>query len=204
MEFTQRRTIKALALLLLLAVIIQPIYTLLYQHAPDFNRQFLWKVEALIFVLMAAFAGAAMVTANKRYALGFSAIAFSTVLNVSQVGIGLLQFGPFRTAAQTYDKLGPVAFSVVALSFFLYNAAKVLLGLAAIVFGLAVKNDGKTVLGLLAVLAGAVALVTNALVMMFGIEGFVPRGLAGGSGVLATLTLALCLFRLNQNESAKV
>ena len=57
MEFTQKRTLKILAALLLLAAIIQPIYTLLYQMAPEMNRQILWRLEALIFVLMAAFAG---------------------------------------------------------------------------------------------------------------------------------------------------
>lgn len=201
MDVSQNHTIKTLALLLLLAVIIQPIYTLLYQSAPEVNRKILWSFEALVFVLMAAFAGAAMVTADKRYALGFSAIAFSTVLNITQVGIGLLQFGPFRAASQANEALGPVAFSVVALSFFLYNAAKVLLGLGAIVFGLAKKKDGKTILGGLAIIAGVVALVTNALVMMFGIQGFVPRSLAGSSGVVATFFLALCLFNLNDEAS---
>ena len=202
MEFTQNRTIKILAILLLLAAIIQPIYTLLYQQAPDVDRQILWRLEALIFVLMAAFAGAAMVQ-DKRYALGFAAIAFSTILNVTQVGIGLLQFGPFRAATQTYEALGPMAFSVVALSFFLYNAAKVLLGLAAIVFGLAKLKQGGTILGGLAVAAGAVALIANALVMMFGIQaGFIPRPLAGGSGVVATLFLAICLFTHSQNDKA--
>ncbi len=200
MEFTQNRTIKILAILLLLAAIIQPIYTLLYQQAPDIDRKILWRLEALIFVLMAAFAGAAMVQ-DKRYALGFAAIAFSTILNVTQVGIGLLQFGPFRAATQTYEALGPMAFSVVALSFFLYNAAKVLLGLAAIVFGLAKLKQGGTILGGLAVAAGAVALIANALVMMFGIQaGFIPRPLAGGSGVVATLFLAICLFTHSQND----
>ena len=200
MEFTQNRTIKILAILLLLAAIIQPIYTLLYQQAPDIDRKILWRLEALIFVLMAAFAGAAMVQ-DKRYALGFAAIAFSTILNVTQVGIGLLQFGPFRAATQTYEALGPMAFSVVALSFFLYNGAKVLLGLAAIVFGLAKLKQGGTILGGLAVAAGAVALIANALVMMFGIQaGFIPRPLAGGSGVVATLFLAICLFTHSQND----
>ena len=200
MEFTQNRTIKILAIRLLLAAIIQPIYTLLYQQAPDIDRKILWRLEALIFVLMAAFAGAAMVQ-DKRYALGFAAIAFSTILNVTQVGIGLLQFGPFRAATQTYEALGPMAFSVVALSFFLYNGAKVLLGLAAIVFGLAKLKQGGTILGGLAVAAGAVALIANALVMMFGIQaGFIPRPLAGGSGVVATLFLAICLFTHSQND----
>lgn len=200
MEFTQNRTIKITAILLLLAAITQPIYTVLYQYAPDVDRAFLWKFEALVFVLLSAFAGSALVMA-KRYSLGFSAIAFSAVLNVVQVGIGLVQFGPFRAAAKTIDGLDPVAFSVIALSFFLYNAAKLLLGLAAIVLGKAVMNDGGKLLGGLTVLVGVVAFIANALVMMFGLKGFVPSSLAGGSGVAATLFLAICLFSLSRIAS---
>ena len=204
MELTQKRTFKILAILVLLAAIIQPLYTLLFQQFPDVNRQILWRFEALIFVLMAAFAGAAMVQ-DKRYALGFAAIAFSTVLNVTQVGIGLLQFGPFRAATQTYEALGPVAFSVIALSFFLYNAAKALLGLAAIVFGMEKLKNGGTLLGALSLATGSVALITNALVMMFGIRALSIGTLqikmvAGASGVVATLFLALCLFTLKLED----
>ena len=131
MELSYRQTVKITALLLLLAAIIQPIYTYLYQYAPEVNRQFLWSFEGLLFVLLAAFAGSALVMA-KRYTLGFSAIAFSAVLNVLQVGVGLTQFGPFREAATANADLGGVAFSVVAFSFFGYNAAKILLGLSLI------------------------------------------------------------------------
>ena len=208
MEFTQNRTIKILAILLLLAAIIQPIYTLLYiQEVPAEDRRILWRLEALIFVLMAAYAGAAMVQEDKRYAVGFAAIAFSTVLNVPQVGMGLLQFGPFGQAAQTHEALGPVAKSVVALSFFLYNAAKVLLGLAAVKFGMAKLKQGGKVLGGLAVASGIVALITNALVMMFGIQALKIGTLeikmvAGASGVVATLFLAICLFGMDDKEDA--
>lgn len=200
MEFTTNRTIKITAILLFLAAITQPIYTALYMNAPDVDRAFIWKFEALVFVLLCAVAGAAMVMA-KRYALGFAAIAFASVLNVVQVGIGLLQFGPFRAATETYDELGPVAFSVVALSFFLYNAAKILLGLAAIVFGMSKMNDGAKALGGLTALVGIVALIANALVMMNGLRGFVPSPLAGGSGVVATLLVALCVFSLSKKDN---
>lgn len=202
MEFTQQRTVKITAVLVLLAAISQPIYTVLYKYAPEIDRLFLWKFEALIFVLLAAFGGAAMVM-TKRYALGFSAIAFSAVINLVQVGIGLTQFGPFRAATKTYEELGGVAFAVIALSFFLYNAAKILLGLAAIVFGKALMNDGKNLLGGITVLAGVAAFIANALVMMLGLKGFVPSSLAGGSGVVATLLLALCLFSLRGDDSSK-
>lgn len=199
MEFTQSRTIKIVAILLLLAAISQPIYTALYMGAPDFNRQFLWGLEGLLFVLLAAFAGSALVMA-KRYTLGFSAIAFSAVLNVVQVGVGLTQFGPFRAAAESNADLGDVASSVVAFSFFGYNAAKILLGLAAVVFGMAKVSEGNKVLGGAAVLVGAVAFVANTLVMMFGLQGLLPSPVAGGSGVLATLLLALCLFSVSSED----
>ena len=88
MDFTQSRTVKTVAILLLLAAISQPIYTLLYLAAPDVDRQILWGLEGLLFVLLAAFAGSALVGA-RRYTLGFSAIAFCAVLNVVQVGVGL-------------------------------------------------------------------------------------------------------------------
>ena len=199
MEFTQDRTVKIVAILLLLAAISQPIYTALYINAPEVNRQFIWGLEALAFVLLAAFAGSALVAA-KRYTLGFSAIAFCAVLNVVQVGVGLTQFGPFTAAAGANSDLGGIAGSVVAFSFFGYNAAKILLGLAAVVFGMAKMSEGGKLLGGLTVLVGAVALIANALVMMFGLKGFVPGPVAGGSGVVATLLLALCLFSLPSED----
>ena len=193
MELTQDRTVRILAILLLLTAISQPIYTALYLGAPEVDRQFLWGIEGFLFVLLAAFAGSALVMA-KRYTLGFSAIAFASVLNVVQVGIGLTQFQPFRTAAETNADLSGVAFSVLALSFFGYNAAKILLGLAAIDFGAGKMKDGNKLLGGVTVLVGAIAFVANTLVMMFGLEGFFPSPIAGASGVIATVLLAICLL----------
>lgn len=60
------------------------------------------------FTILTAFAGAAMVQA-KSYHVGWSAIAFSAVLNVVQVSIGLTLFGPFREAASQLEALGPLA-----------------------------------------------------------------------------------------------
>lgn len=199
MEFTQTRTVKIVAALLLLAAISQPVYTVLYLQAPEIDRTFLWGLEGLLFVLLATFAGSALVMA-KRYTLGFSAIAFSAVLNVVQVGVGLTQFGPFREAATANPEFGVVAGSVVAFSFFGYNAAKILLGLAAIVFGLGKMSEGGKLLGGLTALVGVVAFVANTLVMMFGLDSFLPSPVAGGSGVVATLLLALCLFSMNSED----
>ena len=205
MEFTHSRTVKIIAIFLLLAAILQPIYTFLYLKAPGVDRQFIWGIEALLFVLLSAFAGAALVQ-TKRHALAFSAIAFSAVLNVIQVGIGLTQFGPVREAVKLNADLGSIASSVISFSFFGYNAAKILLGLAAILFGLTLVKSAKTLsksLGGLAVLVGVLAFVTNSVLMMFGLQAdIIPRQLAGGSGVVATLLLALCLFSLPFEEAA--
>lgn len=199
MDLSQNSTVKTVAILLLLAAITQPIYTALYLGAPEVDRSFLWGFEGLLFVLLAAFGGSALVMA-KRNTLGFSAIAFAAALNVVQVGVGLTQFGPFREAAEANPELGGVAFSVVAFSFFGYNAAKILLGLAAVEFGMAKMKAGGKALGGLTALVGVVAFVANTLVMMFGLEGFLPSPVAGGSGVLATLLLALCLFGMKSED----
>ncbi|MEM0984741.1 MAG: thiamine biosynthesis protein ThiC [Pseudomonadota bacterium] len=199
MELTHNRTVTLLGVLLVLAAISQPIYTALYIGAPDVERHFLWGVEGLLFVVMAALAGSALVTA-KRFTLGFSAIAFSTVLNVVQVGVGLTQFRPFGAAAAANGDLSGLAVSVVAFSFFGYNAAKILLALAAIVFGLGKMGQGGRFMGGVTVLVGAVAFVANACVLMFGREGFMPSAVAGGSGVVATALLALCLFTVDSEK----
>ena len=199
MDFTFSRIIQILAVLLLLAALTQPIYTALYLYAPEVSRKFLWGLEGLIFVLMAAFGGSALVMA-KRYILGFSAIAMSAVLNVIQVGVGLTQFGPFRAVETELEAFGPAAGSVVAYSFFGYNAAKILLGLAALVFGMGKMNDGAKAIGGLTALVGAVAFVANTLVMMFGRGGPIPPAIAGGSGVLAALLLAICLLSLRRED----
>ena len=201
MDLTFSQTVKCVAAALLLAAISQPIYTALYLYAPEVDRQILWGLEGLLFVLLAAFAGSALVMA-KRYTLGFSAIAFAAVLNVVQVGVGLTQFGPFRQAAEANPEFSVVAGSVVAFSFFGYNAAKILLGLAAIVFGMAKMKAGGKAVGGITALVGVVAFVANTLVMMFGLQGFVPSPLAGGSGVLATLLLAICLFGYKDEAEA--
>ena len=201
MDFTQSRTVKTVAILLLLAAISQPIYTLLYIQAPEIDRKFLWGLEGLLFVLLAAFAGSALVMA-KRYTLGFSAIAFSAVLNVVQVGVGLTQFGPFREAATADPALGVLMGAVAAFSFFCYNSAKILLGLAALVFGMGKMGQGSKALGGLTALAGTVAFLANTLVMMFG-RADLPQSITGGagaSGVAATLLLALCLFSLKSDD----
>lgn len=195
MELTFKRDIRIIAVLLLAAAVTQTIYTALHIARMEVPRGLLWGAEGVIFVLLAAFAGAALAEA-RRFPLVFSAIAFSALLNVVQVGIGHTMFVQLREAAGADEALAPVAATVVSLGFFTYNAAKMLLGLAALALGLARMSEGGRVLAGLTALAGALALVANALVMALGLDGAVPSPVAGGSGVAATVLLALCLLGL--------
>lgn len=195
MEFSAKRIVQITAALLIAIALTQALYTGLYLSKIDIPRRWLWGLEGLLFVILSAFAGAAMVEV-KRFSVGWSAIAASAVLNVVQVGVGLTMFTPFRQAAQASEAVVPAAGAVVAFSFFVYNAAKILLGFAALIFGVAKAKSDQTVdklLGRLTALVGVVAIVANTGVMAAGRSGLIPSPLAGASGVVAALLLALCL-----------
>ncbi|MEM6826887.1 MAG: thiamine biosynthesis protein ThiC [Pseudomonadota bacterium] len=195
MDFTFKRNANTVAALLLIAAITQAVYTALYIAEADVPRQLLWGAEGLLFTLLAAFAGAALAQA-RNLQIVWSAITAAAVLNVVQVGVGLTMFGPFREAATAVPDMAPAASAVVAFSFMVYNAAKVLLALALIVVGL---SRGKA-LGGISALIGVVAFVSNTLSMALGrgFSGELP--IAGGSGVLATILLAVCLFALSSDD----
>ncbi|MEL6485558.1 MAG: hypothetical protein AAFQ13_00240 [Pseudomonadota bacterium] len=84
-----------------------------------------------------------------------------------------------------------------------YNAAKVLLALALIVLGLDKLALGSKALGGLSAVIGVIALASNTLSMALGrgFSGELP--IAGGSGVLATVLLAVCLFGVRTDENSK-
>ena len=196
MEFTQKQNIKVVSALIFATVASQALYTALYKYASEVPRLWLWSLEGLIFILLIAIAGSALVHA-KKYTLGFSAIMASAILNFIQVGIGLTQFGPFREVAQSVEAMAPAAGSVFALSFFIYNGAKILLGISAMVFGAAITQTGPTILGRLAMLLGFAAIVSNSIAMMFGGVKAIP---SGAIGVVATLFLAVCLLKLQTED----
>jgi hypothetical protein len=193
MEFTLKRTMHVMAILLIAAAVTQAIYTALYIAEANVPRQLLWGSEGLIFVLLAAFAGSALAD-SKRYSLGFSAILVAATLNVVQVGVGLTLFGSFGETASAVDGFGPAMSGIVAYSFMVYNAAKILLGLAALVFGMAKMAQGAKALGGLTAIVGVFAMIANTASMAMGREVFGELPLAGGSGVVATLLLAVCLM----------
>lgn len=199
MGLTNKQTVQIAAFLLLLLAVTQALYTALYIAEINIPRQLIWGLEGFLFTMLIAFAGAAMVQA-KNYQLGWSAIAFSAVLNIVQVSVGLAMFGPFREAASQLEALGPVAGAVVAFSFMIYYAAKLLLGFAALIFGMAKMNAGGKALGGLTALVGVVAMCANTILIVFGRDGFLPSPVAGGSGVFATLLLALCVMSLARDD----
>lgn len=201
MELTNTRTVKSTAYLLLALAATQALYTLLYIAKVDVPRQLLWGLEGVLFTVLVAFAGAAMVQ-TKNHHVGWAAVAFGAVLNVVQVSVGLTMFGPFREAASQNESLGVLAGAVVALSFMIYFAAKLLLGLAALIFGMASVNAGDKKLGGVTAVVGVVAMLSNGVLIMFGRDGFLPSPVAGGSGVLATLLLAICLLNLSGKDQA--
>ena len=199
MEFTNKRTMLITASLLLVLAITQAIFTALYTAEISFSRQFAWGLEALIFTVLVAFSGAAMVQA-KNCQLGWSAIAFSALLNIVQVSIGLTLFSSFGKVAGDVEGAQPLIGGVVALSFMIYYAAKVLLGLAALVFGMTSMAKGGKAIGGLTALAGGVAMFANGILITFGRDGFLPSGVAGASGMIATLLLAICLISIYRKE----
>ncbi len=200
MKLTDIRTVQITSYLLLTLVVTQALYTALYINEAKALLKLIWGLEVVLFTILAAFAGAAMIQA-KNYQLGWSAIAFSAVLNVVQVSIGLTMFGPVFAAAGQVEALGPVAGAVVALSFMIYNTAKILLGFAALVFGMAKLSAGAKTLGGLTVLAGVIAMSTNIFLIVFGRDTFLPTAVGGGSGLLATLLLALCLTSIAREDA---
>lgn len=200
MEDAFNTTAKVVAVLLLTVVATQALYTGLYVAEADVPRQLIWGAEGVLFSLLAAYAGAALVQA-KQLSLGWSAIAFGAALNVVQVAVGVTMFVPFREVSQNLEAVAPAAGAVVAFSFFIYNAAKVLFGVAAVVYGRAQMQGGAKLLGGLTTAIGAVAILANAGIMILGRSGFIPSPVAGASGVLATLLLAICVWRASRNQA---
>ena len=197
MEFTNKRTTLITASLLLVLALTQAVFTALYSAEISFSRQYAWGLEAVVFTLLVAFAGSAMVQAQNAQ-LGWSAITFSAILNIVQVSIGLTLFSTFGKVAGAVEGAQPLIGGVVSLSFMIYYAAKLLLGLAALVFGLSFIAKGGKAIGGLTALAGAVAMLANAVLIIAGRDGFLPSGVAGASGMIATLLLAICLISLNR------
>lgn len=145
----------------------------------------IWRMEAVLALPVIAF-GFMLVP---RHALLGGTIAASGVLNLVQVGMGLNMFYQLNGA----DGPDAAFLAVVGLAFFLYFAAKALLGLAALALGAALwreKSGAWRIVGLLAALSGMASLAANAAAMVIGMDLVT---IAGATGTLATALLALAL-----------
>jgi len=199
MDVTLKRNVQIVAILLLGLVATQAVFTVLFGAGIAGPGPYLWGLEVVLFSVLAAFAGTVLVQAKSHH-LAWSAIVFSAVLNVVQVSIGLKLFGPFGDVAKQVEAAAPLIGGIVAFSFLIYNAAKVLLGIAALVFGIAKTAAGSKALGGLTTLAGVVAIVANSILIIFGRDTFLPPPVAGVSGVIATLLLSICLINVVQDD----
>lgn len=202
MELTQVRTLKTIAVLLLLLAVSQSIYTALFIGAPDVDRRFIWRFEGIVFVLLAVLCVLVAIK-SKRHTLSFCAISLGAVLKLLAVGIGLTLFNPFNAAGEMNADLAEVATSIIAFSFFCYNSGNILAGLAAMEIGKSKSEAGSRLMGRTAFVVGALAFASNAAVMMFGFQGFLPSPVAGALGVVTTVLLAICLFSVSQEEETQ-
>ena len=141
-----------------------------------------------------AIAGLALLPA--RPLLG-AALGVGGILNVIQVGMGLVMFPELSGDAA----LGPVFNAVLFMAFFLFYAAKLSFGVAAVAIGKDLMGNatgGAKIVGVLAVIAGLAAIVLNAGAIPFGDA---LRFYAGGAGTAAALFLGLSLLMMPKTSA---
>jgi len=153
-------------------------------------RSTLWTIEILLFVAI-AIASLVGLVRSVDMQLGWSALAVAGIINMIQSGIGLSMFLP---ASQAGEQLAPLMGTVLAGSFLFYYLAKVVLGVAAVFFGLSLFRGGKVIVrivGLLSLISGVIAIALNVAAVRMGL-GAVP--LAGASGAIATFFVGCALW----------
>lgn len=159
-------------------------------------RSTIWTIELLLFSVVAV-AGFVGLIKTSQLQVAWAAIAVSGLINITQAGIGLSMFLPATEAGENFS---PLMDTVLAGAFVFYFLAKVLIGFAAMAFGLHLFRS-ETVLfktiGILTSVTGLAALGLNIAALPQGLSLVFP---AGASGTIATLALALAIW-LNSKES---
>ncbi|WP_430429743.1 thiamine biosynthesis protein ThiC [Parasphingorhabdus sp.] len=194
MPKTSRHIGTFVSAVLLLTVISQIIYVATLSGVGIVEgwplRSTIWTIELLLFTAIAIASFVGLVRSSEMQ-LGWSALAVAGLINMVQSGIGLSMFLP---AAKAGEELAPLMGTVVAGSFLFYYLAKVVLGLAAVFFGLwlfrNVKGLGQ-IAGVVSLIAGMIAIALNVAAMRLGL-GAVP--LAGASGAIATFAAGCALW----------
>lgn len=153
-------------------------------------RSSVWTIEILLFAAI-AIASLVGLVRSADMQLGWSALVVAGIINMIQSGIGLSMFLP---ASQAGEQLAPLMGTVLAGSFLFYYLAKVVLGVAAVFFGLSLFRGGKAIariVGLLSLISGVIAIALNVAAVRMGL-GAVP--LAGASGAIATFFVGCALW----------
>lgn len=186
MARTTRNIAKFVSVMLLLTVVSQISYMATLSGVGIIEgwplRSTIWTTEVLLFTTIALASLVGMVRSSDLQ-WGWSALVVAGLINMVQSGIGLSMFLP---AAKAGVEFAPLMDTVLAGSFLFYNLAKVALGLAALIFGLALFRKDKMidrVVGLVSAITGAIAIALNIAAVHLGL-GVVP--LAGASGATAT------------------
>jgi hypothetical protein len=191
MKFDANRAAQLVAAALVVTAITQMVYVILGGGGKSHVAYPIWRIETLSALVVSLFSFVIV----QRNALVGGCLAVSGIFNVIQTGMGLTMFYQLGYGGDAPPN--PVFFPVLRMSFFLYFAAKVALGVAAIILGMelwqTIAGGMWRIVGVLVGLAGLGALLLNAAAMMMGL-GVVP--FAGAVGVVAAVLTALALIRV--------
>lgn len=186
MPMTTRNIATFVSAALLLTVFSQILYTATLSGVGIVQgwplRSTIWTAELLLFTAIALASLVGLVRSTNMQ-FGWSALVVAGFINMIQSGIGLSMFLP---ATKAGEEFAPLMGTVLAGSFLFYYLAKLVLGLAALFFGLSLFRNRKDVarlVGLASLIAGLIAVALNIAAVRLGL-GAVP--LAGASGAIAT------------------
>ncbi len=187
MPQTTRHIAIFISIMLLLTVATQSLYVATLSGVGIVDgwplRSTIWTTELLLFTSI-AIASLVGLVRSSHLQWGWAALLVSGLINILQSGIGLSMFLP---AAKAGIEFAPLMGTLLAGSFLFYNLAKAILGLVALIFGLSLFRNDRTiarVIGLVSMVAGVIAIVLNIAAVRLGL-GTVP--FSGASGSVATL-----------------
>ncbi len=188
MTIDTRRVSQAIAAALIATVATQVIYMALGASGQSHIAYPIWRTEAIAALLVAVLGFALL----KVDAIVAGCLVVSGILNLMQTAMGLTLFYQLGYGGEAPPE--PAFFAVLGLSFFLYFAAKVAIGFAASVLGVALwrSTGADKVIGGLAMLTGWAAVGFNVTAMLVGMD-MVFR--AGAAGTAAAFFLAMALVR---------
>ena len=194
MERRLRNTARTVAFAVLVTVVTQLIYIVVLGDVGIVEgwplRSAVWTIEIVAFALIATASFTAMVR-DPVNVYAWSALAVSGLLNMLQAGIGLSMFLPSTQAGESF---APIAGAIVAGAFLFYLLAKLLIGLAAIGFGLTLFGDERSAIKLAGGITIVAGLAATALCIFALPQGMAQIYIAGAAGTAAALFTAIAIF----------